>query len=427
MISPGPTLLRDVEVEGQHVDVRLRDGLIREVGPMLEARDESVVHGGGGALLPGLHDHHLHVLALAAARSSVDCSQGLAGLGSAAGSWVRGVGFAESVDRHVLDALVPDRPVRVQHRSGALWMLNSRALREVAHVLGDGRDVERDERGEPTGRLWRFDARLQPALPTIEPDLRALVAELHGYGITSVTDATPDLEPSAVRLLSGMSLPVTMLGDPDGSAPHKVLIRDHDLPSFEELRAIVSAAHSEDRPVAVHCVTRESLLLTLAVLDDVGRLAGDRIEHAAVVPDPTALRGLRVVTQPGFLAHRGDAYARDVDPRDLPYLYPHAGLLGAGVDVVVSSDAPFGPLDPWAVIRAARDRLAPSGLVLGPDERVSAMTALAGYLADADGRPRRTAPGQAADLVLLHCPLATMLAAPDRSQVRSVWSGPAPS
>ncbi|WP_229758442.1 hypothetical protein [Peterkaempfera bronchialis] len=47
----------------------------------------------------------------------------------APGTWVRGVGYHESVagplDRDRLDALVAHRPVRVQHRSGALWILNS--------------------------------------------------------------------------------------------------------------------------------------------------------------------------------------------------------------------------------------------------------------------------------------------------------------
>src|SRR5439155_480481 len=50
------------------------------------------------------------------------------------GEWLRAVGWAgheHDLDRDVLDAVVPDRPVRVQHRSGALWVLNSAALRRV--------------------------------------------------------------------------------------------------------------------------------------------------------------------------------------------------------------------------------------------------------------------------------------------------------
>jgi len=303
---------------------------------------------------------------------------------------------------------VPDRPVRVQHRSGGLWMLNSAALDRVAHVLDESPDVERDAAGEPTGRLWRYDARLRPALPDSSVDLTAVVDELRGYGITSVTDATPDLDPEAVRTLHSLPLDVTLLGDPDGDAPRKLLLRDHDLPTYDELAAAVADVHERGRAVAVHCVTRESLLFTLAVLDDVGRLPGDRIEHAAVVPPEARdrLRGLLVVTQPAFVTTRGDDYAREVSPHDLPHLYPYASLLAEGVEVRASSDAPYGPLDPWQVIRAARDR------GLGPDERVSVATALSGYLS---GRIEVDTPAR---LCLLHVPLAEAIANPDAQLVR---------
>lgn len=408
-------ILRDVQVEGRRTDVSIADGVIEAIGTSLPAGGGEEIDGRGGALLPGLHDHHLHLMALAASRTSVDCSKGLDGLPSAPGAWIRGVGFPGSVDRHVLDALVPDRPVRVQHRSGALWMLNTVALRRVE--LDQSGDVERDQDGEPTGRLWRYDARLRRQLPDAPPPLLAVVDDLLALGITSVTDATPDLGPEAVRLLTGLPLDVTLLGDPNGSAPQKILLHDHDLPSWDELVGRVRTARRADRAVAVHCVTRHSLVLTLAVLAEVGRQPGDRVEHAAVVPDPSALVGLRVVTQPGFLADRGDDYARDVDPEDLPHLYRHRSLLTAGVDVVASSDAPYGPLDPWAVIRAARDRRTPAGAVLGPDDRVSAAVALAGYLTGPGGERRRIVPGAVADLTLLHVPLADALADPRAEMV----------
>ncbi|HKX70186.1 MAG TPA: hypothetical protein VJM75_03110, partial [Acidimicrobiales bacterium] len=66
-------LLREVIVEGRLVDVRASGGLIAAVGPRLAAHSgETVIDGGRGALVPGLHDHHIHLLALAAAERSVD-------------------------------------------------------------------------------------------------------------------------------------------------------------------------------------------------------------------------------------------------------------------------------------------------------------------------------------------------------------------
>lgn len=406
------TVIRDVQVEGARVDVRIAGGLVTGIGPRLAsipAEDE--IDGLGGALLPGLHDHHVHLRATAAARASVDCRAGLHVLTTVAADRIRGVRSGESVDRTVLDGLVADRPVRVQHRSGALWMLNSAAIAELEALglLTGHPGVERDESGRPTGRLWRLDHLLRDTWPSIG-DLEGLGLELASYGITGVTDATPDLdEPPPLPQT------VTLLGR------RKLLLHDHDLPSFDELAARVSKLHAAGLPVAVHCVTRESLLLTLAVLDDVGRLPEDRIEHAAVVPEPAALRGLKVVTQPGFVADRGDDYRRDVAADDLPHLYPFASLLAAGVDAVASSDAPYGPADPWQVIRAASRR------ELLPEERVTPQVALQGYLRGPElGPRRRVRVGQPAALTLLHTSLAEALDALDSGCVRQVFLLPVP-
>jgi len=440
-------LIRSAEVGRRMVDVRLQHGRVESItaaGRGLGPRPgEQVLQARGGALLPGLHDRHLHLLAMAAAAGSVDLrgvrtSAALAatlgraagnGAGRAARDWLRVVGYHESIagdlDRHRLDRLTGTRPTRVQHRSGALWVLNSAALQRIR--LDNSADVERDRSGEPTGRLWRYDARLRDQLADDIPDLGATGAALAGYGITAVTDATPRLDARAVGALRALPQRLTLLGAgppvPAGVrlGPAKILLHDHDLPDFEQLCARVRAVRAQQRAVAVHCVTRVALLLTLAVLEEVGRHPGDRIEHAAVVPQPQWLRGLTVVTQPGFVSTRGEDYRRDVDPQDLPHLYPFASLLAAGVGVHASSDAPFGPLDPWQVVRAARDRITGDGRVLGAAERVDAWTALRSYL----GRPR-LAPGMPADLCLLRVPLVQALRAPDHRLVRAVWIGGAP-
>ncbi|MEV0354740.1 amidohydrolase family protein [Nocardia sp. NPDC050697] len=399
-------LIRDVSLaDGRTgVDVRLDGGVIAEIGTGLNLRGETEVDGDGAVLLPGLHDHHIHLHGTAAARESIDCTTGLAALRTATTPRVRAVGAGVSVDRHTLDQLVPDRPVRVQHRSGALWMLNTAALAELAplpHLPG----IERDATGEPTGRLWRLDDLLRGTWPP-RGDLTALGRELTAFGITGVTDATPGLaDPPA------LPQHVTVLGE------RKLLLHDHDLPGYDELRDRIAALHRRGLPVAVHCVTRVSLLLTLAVLDEVGTLPGDRIEHGAVVPDPEQLRGLTVVTQPGFVVANRERYRAEVDPDDLPHLYPYATLLTAGVAVLPSSDAPYGPLDPWAIMRAAASR------ELGAHERVPVRTVLDGFLHDAELRPRSITAGATADLVLLAAPLPTALDSPDAALVQHVWIG----
>ncbi|MFD0661543.1 amidohydrolase family protein [Thermocatellispora tengchongensis] len=202
------------------------------------------------------------------------------------------------------------------------------------------------------------------------------------------------------------------------------MVPDHTLPSPDDLAAAIRAARAARRAVALHCVTREALALIIAALTETGTVPGDRLEHCAVAsPDALeflARHDLRVITQPSLPAARGDDYLARVDPEDLPDLWRYAGFLRAGVRVAPSSDAPYGGLDPWAAMAAARDRATPSGLVLGPAERVPARTVLDGALShplDPGGPPARLAVGAPADLVLLRVPLARALREPDSSLV----------
>jgi predicted amidohydrolase YtcJ len=456
-------LLRSVRIGEDVVDVRVNADRIVAIGAgMSPQRDEEVLDGHGGAVIPGLHDHHLHLLAMAAARTSVQVGPpavtDLAGLAAAlsnvdrdrpAGAWLRGVGYHESVagplDRRMLDCLVPDRPLRIQHRSGAEWSLNSAGLRQLDLVAAPA-GVERDATGEPTGRLRRLDDWLRDQLPPEQPDLAPVGAQLARYGITGVTDATPfadraGLDRIALAVHSGeISQRVTVTGGvvlagtpaPAGLSlgPVKVVLADPDLPGLDEVAGWFDTAHTAGRAVAVHCVTRAALVLALTAWETVGARPGDRIEHAAIVPPELATmvrrHGLTVVTQPGFVADRGDRYRSDVDEYDRPYLYPCASLLAQGIPVGGSTDAPFGPADPWVAIRAAIDRGTPDGEPLNPDERLPPRSALALFLGSAEhpGGPHRTvALGQPADLVLLDAPLDQVLADPHAGHVAATIRG----
>ncbi|MGW5076963.1 amidohydrolase family protein [Rhodococcus sp. NPDC004095] len=456
----GPLIVTDAEVNGvAGVDVRIEAGRITAVGAGLPRAGAERIDASGGALIPGLTDHHLHLHAMAADAASVRCGPpavrtpdqlraALAAAPTDDHGWVRGVGYFDSVagdlDAVTLDRLHADRPVRIQHRSGAMWVLNSAAVAATDLASADHPGVERDSTGTPTGRVWRADDWLRTRLPVSgPPSLAAIGAELTRFGITSVTDATPDMRPSSQRAIAdamvsgelpqrvhllGAALPETELDSPTDRltvGPYKIVLADSGLPDLDALAGTITTAHATGRPIAVHCVSREALLILLVVLAEVGTIPGDRIEHGALVPRETLRRihdlGLRVVTQPGFLADRGDDYLRHVEPADQPDLYRCRSLLAAGIPLALSSDAPYGPLDPWRVIAAAVDRLAPTGEVVGADERLTATQALNGYLAPADdpgGPPRRVAVGVAADLVLLHGPLAEALRTPAADAVR---------
>lgn len=460
--AEAPLLLTDVELDGTRCDVLLRGGRVAAVGQTLRpGRDVERLDAKGGALLPGLHDHHAHLLAFAAARESlalrpprvVDEKTLARALRArdhelAPGQWLRAVGYHESIagplDRRRLDAAVPDRPVRVQHRGGALWILNSCALALVHAGDAELDGIERDDHGVPNGRLHRLDDWVRARIGATLPDLDAAVAELNGYGITGITDATPftsvaDVEPLAAAARRGLPMRMIITGtpglgrrddDPLPRGPRKIVIADHRLPGLDELSAAIRRARDEGRAVALHSLTLESLLLALASWHEVGSKPGDRLEHGAVVPAAQcaelARLGIVVVTQPGFVAERGDDLVRDVDPRDLGDLYPCRSLLEAGVGVAFSTDAPFGGPDPWAAIAAATSRQTASGAVLQPAERVSPHLALGRFLGPWErpgGPARRVQVGGPADLCLLRVGLGEALAEPSRDKVAATIVG----
>jgi predicted amidohydrolase YtcJ len=442
-------LIRRAEIPGVGAsDLRLDAGTIVEIGPRLEARGtEEVIEARGGAVIPGLHDHHLHLRALAAAADSVPAgppdttsSRQLARrLASAAATlaphqWVRAVGYHRSVagdlDRRSLDRLLSSHPVRVQHRSGSEWIVNSLGL----EAMGVGADappgVERDPDGRPTGRIWREDAWLATRIPSQPPDFGRVSRQAAADGITGLTDATPDQQTADLETLSGLSASGIIrqrlhLMAPPGVGPTptrlvtpgpvKVLLDDTDLPTLDHLTARIREAHDAGRSIAIHCVTRVQGVLSVSALAEAGNRPGDRIEHGSVLGAdllPT-LRdlGITVVTQPGFVLTRGDQYLADVDVADQGDLWRLASLMAAGVGVAGSTDAPFGSPRPWPAIRAAVTRRTVAGRVLGPDEAVNARQALDLFLGRADRphRPRRLEVGATADLCVLAEPLEPSL------------------
>lgn len=448
-------LIRGAEISaGNRADVLVRGGAVTAVGPGLPVTGLPTLEADGGALIPGLHDHHLHLHALAADTNSVRCGPPhvhtavdlTRALATAPGDgWIRGVGYVETVagllDSAGLDALYRHRPVRMQHRSGAMWILNSAAAGLVGLDTATDPGVEREESGRATGRVWRADTWLRSRLPdTGPPDLTETGARLARYGITGITDATPDLPQNSLaglitakrtgalpQRLNLLGVPLGRTGGPEvTTGAYKIVLADSELPDIDTLVDTIARAHALGRPVAVHCVSREALLILLAAFDETGAFPGDRIEHGALIPAESIAilhrLGVTVVTQPGFLADRGDDYRRRIEPADLPDLYRCRSLTEAGVGLAFSSDAPYGPLDPWQVIAAAVARRAPNGVVVGATEVLGASSALGRYLAplhDPGGPARTVATGSPADLVLLDRPIEHMLLEPTADAVRA--------
>ncbi|WP_036517974.1 amidohydrolase family protein [Nevskia soli] len=428
------------------VDLRVANGRVAAIAPQLLAQDhETVIEANGAALVPGLRDHHLHLASLAASRSSLRCgppqvhtAAQLAALLGAQGEgcgWVRGIGYHESVageiDRDWIDCHLSNRPVRIQHRGGRLWVLNSLAL-QVLGVDEAGADPLERIGGRLSGRLYDNDRWLRQRLGRERPNLAGVSLHLASRGVTGLTDASPNNGPEEVRWLrqaqqrGELLQELLVMGDaslddfgmePAASdtvasslriGPRKFHLHEAHLPDYEQVCAGIRQARQAARNVAFHCVTRAELVYTLGALREAGVSAGDRIEHASVTP-PELLEeirelGLTVVSQPGFVAERGDSYLEAVEADDQPWLYRLRAFVDAGVPLAGSSDAPFAEAEPWQAMQAAVTRRSAAGRSVGAAEALSPEQALALFTSplDTPGQaPGRVEVGAVADLCLL--------------------------
>ncbi|MBI4340146.1 MAG: amidohydrolase [Chloroflexi bacterium] len=456
-----PTILfRGAHLLGRWGDqaVLVRDGVVAWVGrdaDLPTAKADRTVDCGGATLLPGLHDAHIHLLAYAASLRDAACgpssAKTIGDIGrliaersarTPPGRWVRGRGYDEfslaegrRPDRRDLDAAAPGHPVRLDHRSGHATVLNSLALARVG-IGPDTPDpvegvIERDAFGEPTGVLYEMGGWVsQRAGDDHTPqEQRDAIAEasanLLGWGITSITDATPENDPArrealrqyqaegllkqrvtfmpGIHHLEAFAAQGMTCGSGDatlrlGHAKVMATLTTGGLhPSEPELRDLVAAAHRLGFPVAVHAVEEEAILAVLAVVQEgqtqdlspgFGDLRSrfglsDRLEHCSEATSAvlSALKaaGVAVCANPTFLYESGARYRATVPPETLPWLYPLRSLLDAGVPLLAGSDAPVASPNPWQGMYAALTRRDAGGQALHPEQGVSLEQALGMY------------------------------------------------
>lgn len=437
MVGIAAMLIRNAEIRpGQLSDLRSDGAAIIAIGRIEPLPGETILDARKGALLPGLHDHHIHLAGLAARAASIWCgppgvttpeqlAERLRGPGN---GWLRAIGYHESVlglpGARELDQLLADRPLRMQHRGGRMWLLNSMALALLLERSEPPPGLERNGSGF-TGRLFDSDDWLRKALGSTPPDFHDVSARLATCGVTGITDMTPQNDPTmaahftaqtengALRQDCWLAGTLALAGAASGPwhlGPAKLHLHETALPGFDETVGFISAAHEQQRGVAVHCTTEVEMVFALAALEAAGFAPGDRIEHVSIADDHHIRRmadhGVAACVQPHFVSERGDRYLLDVEPRHLPDLYRLASLRSAGIAMAGGSDAPFASADPWEAMQAAVSRHTRDGAIIGADEALDPESALSLYTA-APGdlsRQRRIAVGEPADFCLLDRP-----------------------
>ena len=463
-------------------DVRVEQGIVTAIGKLEPKPGEQVLDAAGAALLPGLHDHHVHLASYAAALGSVPCGPpvvctepdlitqlnkasslqqpestsavtGQTSFGvhwhhsmsdTRDGDWLRGINYHESVagdiDRRWLDRYAPKRPVRIQHRSGRLWILNSMAL-EV--IKNSPLPFESQMKLSPKdGRLYDVDNLLREITKTDTLPIKEVSRNLASFGVTGINDMTPSNNLDTYKWFTELQSTRALLqklrlsGTSELSAAGntscgkiqpgecKIHLHESDLPDYHELCQTISTSHDNQRAVAIHCVTETELVFALAAMQEAGFLPGDRIEHASVVPERllTILQesGCCVVTQPNFILDRGDAYLSAIPKSEHGWLYRCQSLSGS-VPFAFGTDLPFGNPDPWIAVKAATNRQTRAGKILGENEAMTPEAAVECFLGELEhpAEIRSIAIGVPADFCLLDSPWSIVRRSLSSAHVRA--------
>ena len=219
LVIRGQVLLAAVPGEAERAEaIGIANGRVVSAGAARDVIDGAaprarVVDAGAAAVIPGLHDFHVHLVGLARARVAavLDDAADARGVGERLraqaaeepSGWITGRGWTEAQLRgwplSLLEEAVGERPAFVTSHDGhSAWA--SAAARRAAGISGAAPDpsggrIERAADGEPTGILRETALDLVAAhVPRLQgdplrPALEATLAELAGFGITGASEA----------------------------------------------------------------------------------------------------------------------------------------------------------------------------------------------------------------------------------------------
>ncbi|GAA2175369.1 amidohydrolase family protein [Agrococcus versicolor] len=440
-------------LDGSVVDLDVRDGRIATIAASTPGTGAG--HGDvdldGRTLLPGLWDEHVHLSTWAAHRRRVSLSD----VGSAAEAAARirdalrmlpgdeplvAVGMREGLwsdapTRALLDAVAGDRPVTaIGADLHATWSSSAMGRMLDVDLPDDGMLRE----GASFSALARLEATADDVLR--RRWIGDALADATRRGVVGITDLDLDdavgawaaRTPPPVRVEVGVyphDLDVAEArGDRTGRrilervhvGPLKVITDGslgtrtafcHD-PYPDGGRGVMEVppatlAHVLERgrrmglTNAVHAIGDAALGAVLDVFESVG--VTGRIEHAQLATDADVVRmaslGVVASLQPEHMLDDRELVALYWAGRER-FAYRIRSLLDAGVRVILGSDAPVTPLDPWIAMSAAVTRTRDGDAPWQPQEGIDVATAI-----DASSRTR-IAVGEPADLVAIGADLA---------------------
>jgi predicted amidohydrolase YtcJ len=175
----------------------------------------------------------------------------------------------------------------------------------------------------------------------------------------------------------------------------------------EELERLLRRGSAAGLDLAVHAIGDRAAAVALDGFAAAG--CTGRIEHAQQVHDADLPRfaelGVVASVQPRHALDDRDA-ADQHWAAATARAFPYRALVDAGAEIVLGSDAPVAPLDPWDGIASAVHRSLDDRPAWHPEQHLDLDTALAA----ASGGRRGVRVGDVADLVVVAEPPATVLA-----------------
>ena len=422
---------------GRHISATGTD----EAMMRLAGADTAIVNLGGGCLLPGFVDAHLHFKALVRRKTSLDCSAAANGkalleilaarCGTAGADWVfahglehRKSGFGALPPIEALDRVTGGRPLWLRHRSGHMSVFNTEALRRLGcrHDPPGAGSLETDgDRRSGVGygmESWVGDRlranRPPPTTNAIEETSQELLRE----GVTAFADLTVSnrLEDLAwweaqhaagkiyqrVRLWLGHD---ALVQDPKlgpvatsasvGIAGVKIMLRNDTLqPSAAGLALTLRRTARQGLATAIHTVESESMAVVLdalvrAGIPPVGPRPIVRLEHLnSVAPhllDSLVEHGVGVCVQPAMMWEQGGLYWHTVPASERAWLFPIGSITRAAKTTAIGSDAPAAPSNLLRHVAAAVSRKDREGRTWNLRERIGAEAALRAITIQAAG------------------------------------------
>ncbi|KAF2415051.1 metal-dependent hydrolase [Microbacterium sp. B35-04] len=440
------------------VDVHLAEGLVVDIAPAGGLpRDGLVLDAGGGWVIPGLWDHHVHTVqwALSAQRvalgGATSAAEAAALMGEAealpdgrrVGAGFRDAFWADALDLAVLDAATGEVPTYLINADVHSVWLNSAALRREGFAP-DGAGILREEPAfEISRRLNAVDASVS------DPLVGRMAQDAAARGVVGLVDLDmawnedawarrlaggfdalriifgiyPEFLDRAIAeglqtgdVARGAGSDLARVGAlkviTDGSLGTRTAATSHAYPGDPHNHGLLTV----DLAMLVDLMTRATAAGIGSAIHAIGDVANSHaldafaatgawgsIEHAQLVAHADIPRFARL----GVAASVQPEHA--LDDRDLTdrvwagqaaQPYPLRALADSGANLLFGSDAPVTPLDPWAGMASAVFRTRDGRDPWQPQQRVDAATALAASTRGGSAVPARVQPGDLADLAI---------------------------